>query len=184
MGGGIWEGAGTQGRDGAAAGESISLGQDKTYPFAPRDVLGCGGNGVTPKLGRAGGVHGCRQGPGKGQILAVMLLAEEEPGSVRAAEAAGLPYKCPGTDGQWVGCSWGCFGTSDGSPGLSVQLARQGEELQDSRKPSAGKEELTKPCPCPAVTKHHQPFRAGDSFGLCWGPGRPVLSGARGRGDL
>lgn len=142
MGGGIWEGAGTQGRDGAAAGESISLGQDKAYPLAPRDVLGCGGNGVTPKRGRAGGVHGCRQGPGKGQILAVMLLAEEEPSSVRAAEAAGLPYKCPGTDGQWVGCSWGCFGTSDGSPGLSVQLARRGKNCGTQGNPVLGKKSL------------------------------------------
>lgn len=143
--GGLGREPAPRGGEGAAAGESVSLGQDKTYPLAPRDTPGCGGNGVTPKRGQAGGVHGCRQGPGKGQIQALVLLAADDPGSVRAAEAAGLPtwvlvQMCSGWEA--AGAASLGFSTSDGSPGLSLQLARRGKSCRTRANPVLGKKSL------------------------------------------
>ena len=171
---GIWGGRfgrepAPRGEDGAAAGECVSLGQDKTYPLAPRDTPGCGGNGVIPKPGRAGGVHGCRQGPGRDKSRLWCCWQQMSPAPCELRRQLG-PF--PGLRYQ----RW--------EPGAQSAACTWWEELQDSNKPSARKEELTKPRPSPAVTRHHQPFGAGDSFSLSWGSGRPVLSEARGRGGL
>lgn len=83
---------------------------------------------------------------GKGATQARVLVAADEPDTERAAEAAGLSYTGRGVGG------WGAAGAA--SLGLVAATGAQGsacsllwrEELRDSSKPSAGTEELTKPC--------------------------------------
>lgn len=157
----VWDAAGAQGR---------GWGRSQVrafFPWARRDASprSAGDARVRREWGHS------QRGLGKGQIRVPVVPAADEPGSA----GAGLPHRGPGVDVWGMGGSWG-FGTGDGSPRLSLQLGCWGEKLEGSSKPHAGKEELTKPRPCPAKTIGH----LGQGMASAC-PGDRVLSGARGR---
>lgn len=152
----VWDVAGAQGR---------GWGRPPVrafFPWARRDASprSAGDARVRREWGHS------QRGPGKGQMRVPVVPAADEPGSA----GPGLPHRGPGADVWGMGGSWG-FGTGDESPRLGLQLGRWGEKLDRSSKPHAGKEEVTKPRPCPAMTRHHRPFGTGDGFSSSWGPG-------------